>query len=366
MHEINPPSWFTLGEVADNYTHTFGANKKSRNYSVFASTQSRFFMLREGLLIYYVDEGHPKGCMDLSGCEVVPNSATGTILIKAGVPDETNLEISNIQITKEFLNWSKERETPLTDGDYAKVAVKEVGDAIKFHSKIAYLKKNFGVYFATLLANQEQAVIAGSEMWEKLNKMMKEIIAFLEDPSLKPIVHHSHANGGGAHPLVQKLWQSYAQLLYLQLEQDNRAENPYIPEMVDMYNRFVQSCLARVHIEEIDYQEYDNNDPTMGIVRLNQVLAIQGKFNEYVASTKMLIDFSLNKSGANLLASTQCILLAITLRDELNEAKQGKQWATKALEIFESSPNKSHHPLVFPGTEEERRDNLREILESFS
>jgi hypothetical protein len=96
------------------------------------------------------------------------------------------------------------------------------------------------------------------------------------------------------------------------------------------------------------------------------VLAIQGKFDEYVANTKMLIDFSLNKSGANLLASTQCVLLAITLRDELGDIAQGKLWAVKALEIFESSSNKDHHPLVYPGTEEERRENLKVALASFS
>ena len=34
--------------MADNYTHTFGAEKKSRNYSLFQTSQRRFFMLREG------------------------------------------------------------------------------------------------------------------------------------------------------------------------------------------------------------------------------------------------------------------------------------------------------------------------------
>lgn len=48
VHAINPPEWFTLSEMADNYTHTFGAEKKSRNYSLFQTTQRRFFMLREG------------------------------------------------------------------------------------------------------------------------------------------------------------------------------------------------------------------------------------------------------------------------------------------------------------------------------
>jgi len=48
VHAINPPPWFTLSEMADNYTHTFGAEKKSRNYSLFQTSQRRFFMLREG------------------------------------------------------------------------------------------------------------------------------------------------------------------------------------------------------------------------------------------------------------------------------------------------------------------------------
>jgi hypothetical protein len=49
----------------------------------------------------------------------------------------------------------------------------------------------------------------------------------------------------------------------------------------------------------------------------------------------------------------------------MGEAKQAKLWAEKALEIFESSANKDHHPLVFPGTEAERRANLREALATF-
>jgi hypothetical protein len=55
------------------------------------------------------------------------------------------------------------------------------------------------------------------------------------------------------------------------VEKDCVPENPYIPEMVDNYNKFVQSCLARSHVANVGVAEYDNNDPTMGIVRLNQV-----------------------------------------------------------------------------------------------
>jgi len=292
-----------------------------------------------------------------------------TVLITAGVQNEPNMELSNLVITKEFVNWNlmrAEKDKPQED-QYRSVAGAEVIAAIHFHANIAHLKRRLGSYFTTLLSNQEQAVIAGSEVWHDLYKQMQELTDFVAAPAnqMAALTRHSLWNGGGAHPLVQKLWQSYAQLLYLQVEADCRPENPYIHDMVDMYNKFIQSCLARSHVSAVDESEYDNNDPTMGIVRLNQVLAIQGKFDEYVPNTKMLIDFSLNKSGPNLLASTQCILLAITLRDEMGEAKQAKLWAEKALEIFESSANKDHHPLVFPGTETERRQNLREALATF-
>lgn len=241
-----------------------------------------------------------------------------SVLVTAGVDNEPNLELSNMVITKEFVNWNlarAEKDKPKEDM-FKSVAGMEVAAAIRFHASIAHLKRRLGSYFATLLSNQEQAVIAGSEVWHDLYKQMQELTSFVETEKnlLEPLTRHSLFNGGGAHPLVQKLWQSYAQLLYLQVEADCRPENPYIHDMVDMYNKFIQSCLARTHVSAVDESEYDNNDPTMGIVRLNQVLAIQGKFDEYVPNTKMLIDFSLNKSGPNLLASTQCILLAITVR----------------------------------------------------
>ena len=371
-HEINPPEWFTLTEVADTYTHTFGASKKSRNYTLFQTTQQRFFMLREGILIYYVDEGSPKGCVDI--CEastkvVNEGQSDEYVLIEPKAERESNLELSNIVITKEFTNWElnrQEKDKPKED-QFQKVAAKEVAAAIEFHAKIAFMKKTFGAYFAKLLANQQQAVIAGSDVWLSLYKLMKDLIKYINKSAngMQALTSHGPWNGGGAHPLVQKMWQSFAQLLYLQVEMDCTPENPYIPEMVDNYNKFIQSCLARSHVPEVGPGDYDNNDPTMGIVRLNQVLAIQGKFDEYVTNTKMLIDFSLNKSGANLLASTQCVLLAITLRDELGDAAQGKLWASKALEIFESSPNKDHHPLVYSGSEDERRENIKSVLSSF-
>lgn len=363
-HEIVPPDWFTLTEVADNYTHTFGASKKSRNYSVFQTTQQRFFMLREGILIYYVNEGSPKGCMDL--CGSTAKVKDGVVLIEAGAERESNMELFNIVITEEFTTWDLSRpdEDRPKKENFEKLAFEEVTAAVNFHARIAYMKKQFGVYFSKLLANQEQAIIPGSVIWLSLYKHMKDLIKFV-DNDMKALASHGSWNGGGAHPLVQKMWQSFAQLLYLQVENNCSVDNSYIPDMVECYNKFIQSCLARSHVPNVGPDDYDNNDPTMGIVRLNQVLAIQGKFDEYVTNTKMLIDYSLNKSGANLLASTQCVLLAITLRDELGDSAQGKLWANKALDIFESSSNKSHHPLVYPGSEDERRDSIKAVVASF-
>ena len=371
-HDIEPPEWFILTEVADNYTHTFGAAKKSRNYVMYPSTLQRFFMLREGLLIYYVDEGSPKGCMDITNCTVTlrnKGKKDENVLIEADpASKEPPLELSQIVITPEFLNWKptrSEKDQPNADR-LSTMAAEEVVAAIRSHAAIARFKKDYGTYFALLLANQATAVVPGSAMWHHLYKHIHELDRDLSaSTELQALRQHSSWNGGGAHPLVQKLWQSFAQLLYLQVEKDCVPGNTYIPEMVDNYNKFVQSCLARSHVACVRAAEYDNNDPTMAIVRLNQVLAIQGKFDEYVSNTKMLIDFSLNKGGANLLASTQCVLLAITLRDELGDRAQGKLWAVKALEIFESSSNKDHHPLVYPGSEQERRENLKAALKSF-
>jgi hypothetical protein len=367
---IDPPVWFTLSEVADNFTHTFGAVKKSRNYTIFQTSQRRFFMLREGILIYYQDQNVPKGCMDLAGSSTKSSSSGDSVCVESGV-GEVKLELSELIITKEFVDWKVERaERDKPQEALLKspqVAAAEITGAVRFHAGIAFLKRGLGEYFETLLADKEQAVIAGSRTWHALAAKMKGLVDFVLAPSngLESLVMHGAWNGGGAHPLVQKLWQSYAQLLYLQVEADMRAENAYIPDMVDMYNRFVQSCMART-ISTVQDGSYDNNDPTMGIVRINQVLAIQGKFEEYVPSTKVLVDYSLQKTGPNLLASTQCILLAITLRDELGEKAQARVWAEKALEIFEAAANKEHHPLVFPCSEQERRANLRAALETFN
>ena len=161
-HEIEPPDWFILTEVADNYTHTFGAAKKSRNYVMFPTTLQRFFMLREGLLIYYVDEGSPKGCMDITNCTVTvknKGSKDESVSVEADpASNETNptLELSKLVITREFLNWKllrPEKDRPTPD-QFSAVATEEVVAAIRFHGSIARFKKDFGAYFALLLANQ--------------------------------------------------------------------------------------------------------------------------------------------------------------------------------------------------------------------
>lgn len=363
---VVPPEWFTLTEVADSYTHTFAANKKSRSHTLFPSSTTRFFMLREGILIYYVEQGKPKGCVDIVECKVSidkPGSKDESVRISPSIQGEVDLELSKLVITKEFVNWQmnrSEKDKPRED-TFKSIASAEVAGAVRFHANIAFLKRQLASYFRTVLNNQEQAVVAGSVVWHRLQKQMQDLLTFINKPEnlMSPLTQHAAWNGGGAHPLVQLLWQSYAQLLYLQIEADRRPENPYVGEMVDMYNKYIQSCLARTHVLAVGESDYDRNDPTMGIVRLNQVLAMQGRFDEYVPNTKILIDFSLNKSGPNLLASTQCLLLASALRDVLGEVKQAKLWAEKALEIFDNAPNKDYHPLVFPGTEAERRASLQ-------
>ncbi len=343
-----PEYWYAT-DAAKEFTQTFTADKKPRGkLSVFRPQRTRKFMLREGWLLYYEEDiNNAKGCMDLDGARAEVSKGSKDVVVTPAVTGELGLDLSEIIITKEFLDWTPIRESHPAEEDLKSISAAEVSSAINFHAGIAHVKKQKHLYTMNLMSNQQEAMIAGTVIYNQQRQLLKELLAFIRNPAncIDKLAMHSARCGGGAHPIVQELQMNYAQLLWLQLEKDLRAENPMISEFQTVANFFIDSCKARKSTFTGGL-ESDVNDPTLMMKRLSQLDFVQGRDNEGLERLKEMIEYSLKKSGPNLFALATCVEVAKILMDKFQQKDEARKYAEKVVEIFDKARNKQYHPYV--------------------